>query len=113
MTDPMDCSMPGSSVLGKFSGKNIGVGCHAFLQGIVTIWESNPCLLGLLHGQAGSLPLVPAGKPTTGTKTAWGVAENADSSVHTPDQFRISGVGLGKTCVRTKFYGWFFKELLI
>ena len=109
----MDCSLPGSSVLGNFSGKNIGVGCHAFLRGIFVIWESNPCLLGILHWQAGSLPLAPAGKPTTGSKTAWGVAENADSSVHAPDKFRISGVGLGKTGVRTKFCGWFFKELLI
>ena len=31
--DPMDCSPPGSSVLG-FSDKNTGVGCHALLQGI-------------------------------------------------------------------------------
>ena len=28
----MDCSPPGTSVLG-FSGKNIGVGCHCLLQG--------------------------------------------------------------------------------
>ena len=94
----MDCSLPGSSVLGNSSGKNIGVGCHAFLQGIFLIWESNPCLLGLLHWQAGSLPLAPAGKPTTvfHSKTAWDVAENAGSSVHAPDQFRISRVGLGR-----------------
>ena len=32
--DPMDCSLPGSSVCGDFPGKNTGVGCHAFLQGI-------------------------------------------------------------------------------
>ena len=28
--DPMDCSLPGSSVHGDSPGKNIGVGCHAF-----------------------------------------------------------------------------------
>ena len=33
--DPMDCnSPPGSSVHGIFPGKNTGVGCHFFLQGI-------------------------------------------------------------------------------
>ena len=30
-------------------GKNIGVGCHALLQGILPTQESNPCLLDLLH----------------------------------------------------------------
>ena len=32
--DPMDCSLPGSSVHGIFPGKNIGVGCHFLLQEI-------------------------------------------------------------------------------
>ena len=44
-------------------GKTTGVGCHAFLQGIFLTQGLNPCLLCLLHGQAGSLPLVPLGKP--------------------------------------------------
>ena len=43
-------------------GKKTGVGCHALLQGIST-QGSNPHLLCLLHWQAGSLPLVPPGKP--------------------------------------------------
>ena len=30
----MDCILPGSSVHGDSPGKNTGVGCHAFLQGI-------------------------------------------------------------------------------
>ena len=30
-SDPMDCSPPGSSVLGDSPGKNTGVGCHALL----------------------------------------------------------------------------------
>ena len=34
LCDPMDCSPPGSSAHGGFPGKNIGVGCHALLQGI-------------------------------------------------------------------------------
>ena len=34
LCDPMDCSLPSSSVHGDFSGKNTRVGCHALLQGI-------------------------------------------------------------------------------
>ena len=44
-------------------GKNIGVGCHALLQGIFITQGLNPCLLYLLHWQAGSLPLALFGKP--------------------------------------------------
>ena len=40
-----------------FPGKNTGVGCHFFLQGIFPTQESNPCLLCLLHWHVGSLPL--------------------------------------------------------
>ena len=42
-------------------GKNAGVGCHALLQAIFSTQGLNPCLLHLLHRQAGSLPLVPLG----------------------------------------------------
>ena len=34
LCDPMDCSLPGSSVLRDSPGKNTGVGCHALLQRI-------------------------------------------------------------------------------
>ena len=43
--DPMDCTPPGSSLHGDSLGKNIGVGCHALLQGIFATQGSNPCLL--------------------------------------------------------------------
>ena len=49
----MNCSLPGSSVHGIFLGKNTGVACHFFLQGIFLTQGSN---LGLLHWQADSLP---------------------------------------------------------
>ena len=39
--DPMDCSLPGSSVHGDSPGKNIEVGCHALLQRIFPIQGSN------------------------------------------------------------------------
>ena len=43
--------------------KNTGVGCHASLKKICPTQGLNPWLLCLLHWQAGSLPLVPPGKP--------------------------------------------------
>ena len=46
LCDPVDCSLPGSSVHGNCPGKNTGVGCHALLQGIFLTQGSNP---GLLH----------------------------------------------------------------
>ena len=63
LCDPMDCSPSGYSVYEVSPGKNTGVGCHALLQGISPIQGFNPHLLRLLHWHAGSLQLVPPGKP--------------------------------------------------
>ena len=47
LCDPMDCSLPGSSVHPwDFPSKSTGVGCHFLLQGIFLTQGSN---LGLLH----------------------------------------------------------------
>ena len=46
LSDPMDCSPPGSSVHGDSPGENTGVACHALLQGIFPTQGSNP---GLPH----------------------------------------------------------------
>ena len=46
LCNPMDYSLPGSSVLGDSLSKNTGVGCHALLQGIFPTQGSNP---GLPH----------------------------------------------------------------
>ena len=62
--DSIDCSLPGFSVRGDSPGKNTGVDCHDFLQGIFLTQGSNPCLSHLLHWQVGSLPLVPPEKPS-------------------------------------------------
>ena len=45
LCNPMDCSPSGSSVHVDSSGKNIGVTCHALLQGIFPTQGSNPDLL--------------------------------------------------------------------
>ena len=60
--DPMDCSLPDSSVHGIFPGENIGVGCH-FLQGLFPTQGSNLGPLRLLHRQADSLPMSHLGSP--------------------------------------------------
>ena len=41
LCDPMDCSQPGSSLYGDSSGKNTGVDCHIFLQGLIPTQGSN------------------------------------------------------------------------
>ena len=46
LCDPMDCSLPGSSVHKDSPGKNTGLGCHALLWGIFPTQGSDP---GLLH----------------------------------------------------------------
>ena len=63
VSDPMDCSPPGSSVHRNSPGKNTGVGCRFLHQGIFPTQRSNPRLLCLLHCQAGFLPLAPPGRP--------------------------------------------------
>ena len=59
LCDSMDCSPPGCSVHGDSPGKNIGVGHHAILQGILPNQGWNPSLLHLLHWQVGSLTWAP------------------------------------------------------
>ena len=44
LCDPMDCSLPGSSVRGDSPGQNTGVGCHALLQVIFPTQGLNPGL---------------------------------------------------------------------
>ena len=51
LCDPINCSPPGSSVHGDSPGKNTGVACRFFLQGIFPTQGSNPGLLWLLHSR--------------------------------------------------------------
>ena len=44
--DPINCSLPGSSVHGDSPGKNTKVGCRALLQGVFPTQGLNP---GILH----------------------------------------------------------------
>ena len=58
LCNPMDCSPPGSCVHADSSCKNMGVGCHALLQGIFPTQGLNP---GLLHCRWDSFPSEPSG----------------------------------------------------
>ena len=63
LCNPMDCSLPISSVHGIFQAR-ILEGKNALLQGISPTQGLNPHPLCLLIWQANSLPQVPPGKPT-------------------------------------------------
>ena len=65
--DPMDCSLPGSSVHGDSPGKNTGLGCHVLLQRIFPTQGSNPGLQPRSPAlQVDSLQTEPPGKPQRG-----------------------------------------------
>ena len=57
--EPINCSLPGSSVQGMSLSKNAGVGCHVLLQGIFPTQGLNLCLL---HLQVDSILSEPPGK---------------------------------------------------
>ena len=61
LCDPMDCSLPGSSIHGIFQARVLEWVATLSSGGLLT-QGLNPCLLYLLHWQASSLPLVPFGK---------------------------------------------------
>ena len=63
LCDPMDCSLPGSSVHGILKAGILERFCCALLHGIFLTQGSNPRLLHLLHWQEGSLPLASPEKP--------------------------------------------------
>ena len=51
LCNPMDCSLPGSSVHGDSPDKNTGVGSLSLLQGIFPTQGSNPGLPGQMSKQ--------------------------------------------------------------
>ena len=66
LLDPMDCSLPGSSVHGIFPGKSTGVGCHCLLRlGLLEMFkiyshladELTPTLFWLWEALRGQLDL--------------------------------------------------------
>ena len=64
LCNPLDCSLPGSSTHGTFSGKNTAVGCHFLLQGIFptrdgthVFWVSCTGRQILYHWPTGKAPI--------------------------------------------------------
>ena len=55
LCNPMDCSLPGSSVHGDSPGKNTGVSCHALFQVAKKVSVSNPASSMLVHAGGGGL----------------------------------------------------------
>ena len=66
LSNPLDCSPPGSFCPPAFPSKNIGMGCF-LLQGIFLTQGLNPCLL---PWQEGSLPLSHLQSPR---RSSWGL----------------------------------------
>ena len=66
--DPVDYSLPGSSVHGDSPGKNTGVGCHALLQGIFPI-----------QGRSTSLSLLALGGGFFATRRHLGIIHSLKS----------------------------------
>ena len=61
LCDPMDCGPSGSSVHGILQARMLEWLAISFSRG--SSWPRRERLLCLLHGQAGSLPLVASGEP--------------------------------------------------
>ena len=82
LCDPMDCSLPDSSVHGILQARILEEDCHSLLQGIFLTQGLNPGLLCLLHWQAGSL-LLPR--------------------KHEGDSWRFAGIEVGGGNIRYEF----------
>ena len=87
LCNPMDCCPPGSSVLGSFSGKNTGMGCHFLLQGIFPTQGLNLCLWDLMYWQADSLPLSHLGSSGSYGNSTFNFWSKLHTVCHTSQNF--------------------------
>ena len=88
LCDPMDCTLPDSSVHGASPGKNNGVGCHALLQEIFATQGSNP---GLVHCRQILYHLSHQGSPTTLEWVAYPFTRGSSWSRNRTSVFCIAG----------------------
>ena len=87
--DPVDCSLPGTSVHGDSPCKNTGEGCHALLQGIFPTQGLNP---GLLHCRQILYRLSYQGSPRI---LQWVAYPFSRRSSHPRNQTRVSCIAGG------------------
>ena len=85
------------------TGKNMGVVCHALLQGIFLAQGSKPCLLSLLHWLLSSLPLLPPGKPHYEMSLSPLIPSSSP-----PQVFNTSPI-----CRRPSLSNWFFSSQIL
>ena len=92
LCDPMECSLPGSSIHGDSPGKNTGVGCQALLQEIFPTQGSKPHLLCLPALASGFFTTSTTGEAWAQIVEHWQMSEgmlnltwfNSSSSPHSP-----------------------------
>ena len=84
LCDPMDRSLPGSSIHGDSPGQNTGLGCHALLQGIFPTQGPNP---GLPHCRQILYQLSHQGSPRV---LEWAVYPFTRGSFQPRNQIKVS-----------------------
>ena len=96
LCNPMDCSLPGSSVHGDSPGKNTGGGCRALLQGVFPTQELNP---GLPHCRCILYPLSHHGSPgkTTELISEFGKIAGYRINAHLVLGFCLFGINAQKS----------------
>ena len=115
LCDPVDCSLPGSSVHGDSPRKNTGVGCRFLFQGIFLTKGSNLCLLRFLQWQADSLPLHCLGSYSVSSSGGHGRAPPpllppGQRICINPSEFCCREIFLSWACVHSAIYlySWIF-----
>ena len=98
----MDYSPLGSSVHGDSPGKNTGVGCHAFLQGIFVTQGPNP---GLPHGRQLLYHLSHQGSPSILEWVAYPFSRGTSQSRNRTGVFWITG-GFFTSCATREVHNY-------
>ena len=102
LCDPVDCSLQGSSVCGDSPGKNTGVGCHTFLQGVFPTLGLNPgsishCRQMLYHLSHQGSPYTWEGERVIDKDSSrWVSTEVSHSSWEQPENTRYLWMSLQK-----------------
>ena len=83
LSDPMDCSLPGSSVHGTFQARILEWVAISSSRGSSQPRDQIHSLFSLLHWQVDSLPLAPPGKPRPSSKKNFTLKNNLSTHFFT------------------------------